>query len=225
MENRMELPLWFWRAVSRVTLALFFDFEVRGLEHLHARKGALILAGNHQGLLDTPMITAAVSRPFRFVMAELVFGWGWIGKMVRHAHIIPLAPGREKQVLSDIVARLKREEAVCIFPEGKLTEDGGLGPFREGAAFLHAKSGAPIIPFAIYGGFETWPIDQKAPSRHRRLVLQFGPPLETADQPGRAELTARLQAAVSGMWNQLRSEHAPVDLPVNGRAAHAEVAV
>ncbi len=226
MPKRFELPYGFWRMVARLWLAWGFDFEVRGAEIPRAMQGPYILAGNHQGMLDTPMVMAAIRQPFRFLMAQQVFGWGWIGKMVGYANIIPLVPGREKSILLGLVGRLNHGERLCIFPEGKLTEDGNLGEFRDGVAFLQARTGVPIIPFAIDGGFEAWPIGQKHPGTRRRVIIRFGQPIVPAPGMHRREVTRRLRAEVSRMLDELRRERASDGLSViPGRAAHAEIAV
>jgi 1-acyl-sn-glycerol-3-phosphate acyltransferase len=38
-----------------------------------------------------------------------------------------------------------------IYPEGKRTEDGTLGPAYTGAALLAMKSGVPIVPVGVIG--------------------------------------------------------------------------
>jgi 1-acyl-sn-glycerol-3-phosphate acyltransferase len=42
-------------------------------------------------------------------------------------------------------------QALMIYPEGKRTEDGKLGPAYTGAALLAMKSGVPIVPVGIIG--------------------------------------------------------------------------
>ena len=45
---------------------------------------------------------------------------------------------------------------MCIFPEGKITSDGELAPFRPGIERIVARTPVPVIPVALvglWGGF------------------------------------------------------------------------
>jgi long-chain acyl-CoA synthetase len=71
---------------------------------------------------------------------------------------------------------LARGDDICIFPEGVLSVDGGLAQFRSGVSKLHKESGCPIVPFAIYGGYEAWPYNRCLPRLHK-TAIHFGVPL------------------------------------------------
>jgi 1-acyl-sn-glycerol-3-phosphate acyltransferase len=198
----VELPFPFLKMLSWCIVKPFFSFEVRGLHHLQSINGPIILAGNHTGFLDAPMLLAATNRYFHFIMTEEVFDWGLLGHVVRFGNIIPLYKGKEKRTLVDIVRKLKTGSTVCIFPEGKLTQDGKLNPFNEGAAFLQEKSGVPIIPFTIYGGFEAWPQTKCWPI-FRKIILQFGEPIEPKKNQDRKRITETLKEKIQTMKDAL----------------------
>lgn len=202
MSRTFEIPYPLLRLIAWSVLKPFFRFEIRGLEHLEHIQGRVILAGNHTGMLDSLTIAAACRRYFRFLMTEEVFGWGLIGKLVPYANIIPLYKGREKQALLRAIQELRQEGAICIFPEGKLTENGQLNPFNEGVALLHQKGRAPIVPFAIHGGFSAWPVGRRLPS-FRKVILEFAPPILPDEITHRAVLTRTLQNQVNAMLNGL----------------------
>ena len=46
---------------------------------------------------------------------------------------------------------LEEEELVCIFPEGMVSRDGNLGPFRQGIEDIVARTPAPVVPMALKG--------------------------------------------------------------------------
>lgn len=118
-----------------------FRFEIQGLEHLQTSQGAVILAGNHTGLLDGAMILSAMDRPFSFLMTEEVFGWGLLGKLMLFLNIIPIYKNQARQALKQTVRRLNEGQSICIFPEGCLTLDGQLGPLHLGVGYLQEQSG------------------------------------------------------------------------------------
>lgn len=167
---------WVFRIALRAILRFFFRFQIEGEEHLRSR-GPVIIAGNHTGLLDSLLIIAGFHRPVRFLVAEQVFSWPFVGWIVRRVGVIPVRPGKGALAYREALERLQRGEAIGIFPEGKLTTDGSLAPFQQGASRLHLSSGCPLIPFAIHGGFEAWSWQRKVP-RLRKVIIQFGPAIE-----------------------------------------------
>ncbi len=166
-----------FRAALKAVLRMFFQFQLEGQQYLH-NKGPVILAGNHTGFLDSPLVIASFNRPIRFLVAEQVFSWPVIGWIVRRAGVIPVRPGKGPSAYQEALERLKRGEAIGIFPEGKLSADGSIASFHKGAARLHLESGAPIVPFVIQGGFEAWPWRRRLP-RLRKVIIQFGVPIRS----------------------------------------------
>lgn len=194
-KSRFEIPLPALRLISSILLRLFFSFEIEGLHHLQSKSGGYILAGNHTGYLDSMMIYAACNRRFRFLMTEEVFSWGIIGKLVRYGNILPLYKGQERRTLVEALRLLKQGQPLCVFPEGRLTLTGDMSPFQEGVAFLQEKSGVPVIPFAIQGGFEAWPYGRPWPT-FRKIRLMIGPTLEFEADLSRRQMTERLSQRI-----------------------------
>ena len=56
---------------------------------------------------------------------------------------------------------LQEGELVAVFPEGTITDDPDLKPMaaKSGAARLALKTGAPLIPCALWGTQNIWPKD------------------------------------------------------------------
>jgi 1-acyl-sn-glycerol-3-phosphate acyltransferase len=40
---------------------------------------------------------------------------------------------------------------VCIFPEGKITTDGEMNPFRPGISWILQRRKVPVVPLALRG--------------------------------------------------------------------------
>ncbi len=199
------------RSLLTPVFKLFFSFQVEGREHLNAPR--VLLAGNHTGFLDGPLLLAALGRPVRFMVAQAVLGWPVIGWLVRRAGIIPVVPRREKQTMKHAVEVLKTGHMVAIFPEGKLTLDGEIQPFQRGVAMLQRQSGSTLVPFAIHGGYEAWHWGMWLP-KPRRIVLQFGQPIlppEATDSATDGVRVSDLQARIAFMKGALdrreRAEH------------------
>lgn len=195
--------------VLRNILRLFFSFEVKGREHL--RYEQVILAGNHTGFLDSPALIAAFDFPMRFMVAQMVFSWPIVGWIVKNSGMIPVAPGKEKQALTESIRDLKAGKVIGIFPEGKITPDGELCEFRRGVGLIQKHSQATIIPFAIQGGFDAWHWGQWFP-KFVKVTIQFGEPIPPSDRNDH-EIVAELRQRVEGMLGEANAREFVMDAP------------
>lgn len=197
------------RSLIRMLLRLFFSFEVEGEEHLKYQS-KVIVAGNHTGFLDIPILVAAFNRPIRFLAAQGVLNWPVIGLIVRFVGVMPVVKGRGDKNLASAIEELKRGKVVGIFPEGELSRDGKIGPFRRGVARLQTESNAPIIPFVIHGGYEAWPWGRWLP-KPRKIILQFGQPIPRQNKDEK-ELVKDIRHRIEFMKSALeRRERAKKD--------------
>ncbi len=166
-------------------------------------EGPVILAGNHRSGLDPLVVTAAVDRPPRFLMAaEYYEGIRWARPLFDLAGIIPVREhAANLKALAAALDALRRGQAIAIFPEGMANPPRPLARLLPGTAFLAAATGAPIVPFRV-GGVR--PFDHVhlwrpilCPSR---AWVRFGAPLsvhaDPHDRKALAEATERLRRAI-----------------------------
>jgi 1-acyl-sn-glycerol-3-phosphate acyltransferase len=69
---------------------------------------------------------------------------------------IPVAPQKEnpevyERAFDVVAAELRAGHLVCIFPEGRLTRDGEIEPFRAGMLRILQETPVPVIPMALSG--------------------------------------------------------------------------
>lgn len=166
----------FFRHFMQFLFRQCFSIQIKGEEFL-TRKEGVILVGNHAGWLDPPLVIAFFDHSVRWLVNPNVFSSPFLGWIAKKTYGIPLYRNKGTQALAQAGDELKRGNVIGIFAEGKGTLDGKISPFRSGAARLHLQSGAPIIPFVIHGNFEAWPGIRLIP-RPRRVILQFGQPIE-----------------------------------------------
>ena len=74
----------------------------------------------------------------------------------RTARAIPIAGARQdpalmQQAFADIDAALAAGEVVGIFPEGALTKDGAIAPFKSGIERILSNRPVPVVPMALRG--------------------------------------------------------------------------
>ena len=89
--------------------------------------------------------------------------------------------GPYRSALRDALEVLRAGGVVGIFPEGQLTVDGEIGEAMPGAAFLAAKTGAPVIPARIEGTIDIISKVRRVPHQ-ARVSIRLGSPL-TLDDP------------------------------------------
>ncbi|MGD9581709.1 MAG: AMP-binding protein, partial [Vampirovibrionia bacterium] len=165
------------RPVAVLLLKVFCRIEVEGQNNL-PEDGAYILAGNHTGLIDSIIVSVACKRPVNFIMTNEVFSWPIAGSIVGLFNVIPVFPKKGIQAINKGVELLRKGKVLAIFPEGRCTEDGNLNKFHRGVARMHRLTEAPIVPFAIYGGFEAWPI-AGIPKPHKVKIILGKPQVYT----------------------------------------------
>jgi 1-acyl-sn-glycerol-3-phosphate acyltransferase len=118
--------------------------------------GAAILACNHVSFIDALLVGGSVRRPVRFVMYYKIFNIPGLNFIFRTAKAIPIAGQKEDKAMYDAAfvhmqGAIENEELLCIFPEGAITHDGHMQPFRNGIMKLIETTPAPVIPVGIHG--------------------------------------------------------------------------
>jgi len=154
----MLVPEYLLRFVAWVASRFIYRFQVRGDAHIPAT-GAAILACNHVSFVDAVLLMAASPRPIRFLMDHRIFQVPVLGWLFRLAKAIPVAPQKEDpqayQAAFDAAAQVLREgDLLAIFPEGGITRDGQLQPFKGGIIKILERAQqegvqAPVVPMAL----------------------------------------------------------------------------
>ncbi len=81
--------------------------------------------------------------------------------LFRTARAIPIASAKEDAALLEaafdkIDAELEAGNLICIFPEGGITHDGEIQPFRPGIEKIIARRAVPVIPIGLGGLWGSW---------------------------------------------------------------------
>jgi 1-acyl-sn-glycerol-3-phosphate acyltransferase len=112
-------------------------------------EGPKILAANHPTTTDPFLMLTWFTEPISILVTGAAFQIPVFGSFLRRIGHIPVAAGQGRQAVAEGVARLAAGQTVGVFPEGRLSPEGGLAPMRTGAARLVLSSGAPVIPIGI----------------------------------------------------------------------------
>ncbi len=154
----MLVPEYLLRFVAWVLSRCIYRFKVRGDVHIPVA-GPALLACNHVSFIDAMLLMAASPRPIYFVMDHRIFRVPLLGWLFRLAKAIPIAPQQEDPAVYEAAfARaaqvLKEGDLLAIFPEGGITRDGQLQPFKGGLMKIIERAQAdgvavPVVPMAL----------------------------------------------------------------------------
>jgi 1-acyl-sn-glycerol-3-phosphate acyltransferase len=207
-----------WRAVFRT----FYRTEIVD-DHLVPTSGPLIMAANHSGLIDGPVVMGLAPRPAHFMVKKEMFH-GISGAILRAVGQIPVdRTVADRTAIGTTLAVLARGDVVGVFPEGSRGA-GDVAAVHAGVTFLALASGAPVVPVACLG---TRP-EGGGPGRlvrpFSRLAVVFGEPFTLQAPAGvprreanrllteelRQRLARHVHASSTRVGIPLVGEHGPV---------------
>lgn len=182
------------RGLVRVLLRVGWRLRVDGLDHLP--DPPYILAPNHSSEVDPLVLGASVPVRLVYVVSRHLERLPIIFRLVR-----AFDPVFVRRGLADVagvratLARLARGDVLAIYPEGHVVQDASLGPLHEGLAFIALRAAVPVVPVAITGASQMWPLGARWP-RPSRLVVRIGLPLVARAGEDAQTLTTRLRDAL-----------------------------
>lgn len=204
--RKSRLQTWLGESLRQVllfpALRLFAPARVYGLENLEEGK-TYIFAANHASHADAPLVLAALPEKCRIRLrvaaaADYFFDQFWKAAAVSTVlNAFPFNRKGSQSSSSLLMARhlLDEGHSLLIFPEGTRTLDGRLQPFKRGAGWLAATSGAEVVPVYIEGACRVFPKGARWP--HRQPVsITFGRPLQFGAERPAAEVAAEIERAV-----------------------------
>jgi 1-acyl-sn-glycerol-3-phosphate acyltransferase len=149
------VPEFLVRFVVWLLIHSVYRLDKRGLKNI-PESGAAVIICNHVSFVDALIIAAASRRPIRFVMDHHIFRWPILSFVFKATRAIPIAPEKENAALKnkafeDVAEALAAGELVGIFPEGRITANGEMSPFRPGITQIIARTPVPVIPMRLSG--------------------------------------------------------------------------
>lgn len=189
----------------RLVMKLYFGYSVTGIENLPKTK-RVILAGNHTSVIDGIALAAAYPGRVYFLAADTAFKTRFFGWCLKRLGYISIKRGGfNKEAIKQAIAIIKSGYSIGIFPEGKIACDGRLSAGKEGIALIARLAHAEIIPFAIEGAYEAWPLPNKYPRRFP-VSVKFGKPIDLKDYPLPEELVNEVMQDISRLKLDLERE-------------------
>jgi 1-acyl-sn-glycerol-3-phosphate acyltransferase len=147
------VPEYLLRFVAWVLSHVVYRLRIVGDAHIPAT-GAAIVVCNHVSFVDAVLLMAASPRPIRFVMDHRIFKVPVLGWLFKLGKAIPIAPRGEDPAAYEAAftaadAVLAEGDLLGIFPEGGITVDGTLQPFKGGIMKILERRQVPVVPVAL----------------------------------------------------------------------------
>jgi 1-acyl-sn-glycerol-3-phosphate acyltransferase len=185
----------FTRILTRLT--------IEGNEHLPT-VGAYVLAPVHRSYIDTPITACVTRRRIRFMGKQEVWKYAPVGWLVSSLGAFPVARGSaDREALKRCIAALEGGEPLVLFPEGERKDGLVVQPLFDGAAFVAARAGVPIIPIGIGGSAKVMPRHAKMIHPAKVHVVIGAPIRATVGESGRASRSA-IGAVTSELHRELQ---------------------
>ena len=182
----------------RFLFRCYFRITVTGEENLPEHP--FLLVANHQSYLDGLVagtsLPLEVARRLYFYASEQTFQKAWQRRfMARHRVILVDINRNLKLSLQKLAAVLQRGDSLIIFPEGGVTRDGKMMPFKKTFAILGRELQIPLVPVALEGTYQALPRGERMPRFRQEIRVTFLPPVMPEDL-SYEQLAARVRSRI-----------------------------
>ncbi len=191
------VPLWrviWWKFLQLVCgawLRACYRHRVHHADRIPAQ-GPVLLVCNHQSFLD--LIVLGVSIPHRHFhsMARSTLFEGDFAGLIESLNAFPVDQESkgDLKAIRTAMDLLKQGQLVLVFPEGTRTEDGAVDEFQKGILLILRRVKPTIVPAAVEGVFDVWPIHAGRPKWRGYTAVAFGEPISSEELLARGEEVA-----------------------------------
>lgn len=214
-----------------------YQLKVSGLENI-PKKGAAIIASNHQSWLDAQVLGVSTDRYMHFLAKEELFRWPLLRHFIEFTRSYCIIRNGDENGISTVTSGLKNGELVAIFPESTIPgeediprsaveKDTGLLKGKTGMIRMAIKAKVPIIPAGITGTGRAFPPEayprlEKFPPLPKPypVTIRYGEPIYFKEYYNKKltretlrTLTKKVMRAISELVDHSQS-YEPLELPI-----------
>ena len=178
--------------------------RIEGLENI-AQGRSCIFMSNHVSNLDAPVLLPSIPGMASVFLKKELMRIPLLGTAMRMGKYVPVSRGHSREEARKSVEAaadaLRSGMHIFVFPEGTRSPDGKLLPFKKGAFFLAAETGAPMVPIVIRG---TERMMSKGSLKviPGEVVVRFLPAMEPSDFATREELMSAVRGEMERVLAQ-----------------------
>ena len=176
----------FAQLISFFYFKAFHRFKVYGLDNIPS-SGPFILASNHQSFFDPPALGCRLPRNLHYFARDSLFFWP-LGILIRNLNSIPVNRSTlDIQTLKLVLSVLNQGNPLLVFPEGTRSCNDQIQSGKKGIGLLLAKSGVPIVPAKVIGGYKVLGRGMIFPRIGKQIVIKYGSVVYMKDlDPGKS---------------------------------------
>ena len=176
----------FAQLISFFYFKAFHRFKVYGLDNIPS-SGPFILASNHQSFFDPPALGCRLPRNLHYFARDSLFFWP-LGILIRNLNSIPVNRSTlDIKTLKLVLSVLNQGNPLLVFPEGTRSCNDQIQSGKKGIGLLLAKSGVPVVPAKVIGGYKVLGRGMIFPRIGKQIVIKYGPVVYMKDlDPGKA---------------------------------------
>lgn len=150
-----RVPEFYLRCIAWSLTHGLYRVERKGLANL-PESGPAVLICNHVSFADAVILMCLLPRVPRFVIDQQINRAPLVRLLFRASRTIPVASAHQdresvQHAYAEIAAALDAGELIFIFPEGQLTSDGEIAPFKGGLNKILRRNPVPVLPMALSG--------------------------------------------------------------------------
>jgi 1-acyl-sn-glycerol-3-phosphate acyltransferase len=168
-------------------------------------QGGLVVVANHGSHLDPPILGCALRRPVAFMAKEELFRVPLLGPIIRSCGAYPVARGAgDRGAVRAACERIAEGWATGVFLDGTRQPDGRVRQPHDGAAYLAARMGVPLLPVAIINSHRALGPGQtrlRPVPVHVRIGTPIPPPASARSADVKV-VTAALQAEINRLLDE-----------------------
>jgi acyl-[acyl-carrier-protein]-phospholipid O-acyltransferase/long-chain-fatty-acid--[acyl-carrier-protein] ligase len=144
------LPDRILKSIAQTIFHLIYRVEVIGIENFYKAGDKVLIIANHASFLDPPLLGAFLPKQLVFAIDTYQAKSWWIRPFLSYFRAFPIDP-TNPMATKTLIEKLKNNEPVVIFPEGRITVTGSLMKIYEGPGLVADKAGAKLLPIRIDG--------------------------------------------------------------------------
>ena len=174
---------------------------------------AVIFAPTHHSHFDTGVMIRSIPTVWRrnlvvAAAADYFFDKKWKSAISALAlNAVPIDRESTGRTSSDLLSGLIADGySLVIYPEGGRSPDGWGQDFKGGAAYLSAKTGAPVVPVFIDGTGAIFGKGMKRPKPGNTKIV-FGPALVPEPDESTRRFNARIESAVTVLGDEALTDY------------------
>jgi len=199
------LPAFAYRSLRGLAHAVnraYFRVTVEG-EELVPDSGPVILSPVHRSNIDFLVVSEVTRRMIFYMAKDSLWKAPRFGRFLESIGAFPVhREGADRLALDRAQDVLERGEMLIMFPECTRREGPVVEELHEGAAFLAARTGAPIVPIGIGGTAAAMPKGSKF-VRPVKVHVIVGTPLAAPERSAKGRVPRH---QVHALTEQLRAE-------------------